>query len=97
MSVSFWQRMKQRTMKELDAILDTDVDIEKERGDADKFFATLINPVSFTGEENFELVYEKDFETNFIILAEYTRQPVKTLTVKEYFTLVQFYRNRNKK
>jgi hypothetical protein len=89
--------MKQRTLKELDAILNSDIDIAKERADADKFFATLINPPSFTGDDNYEVRYDKDFEQNCIILAEYTRQPVKTLTVKEYFTLVQYYNRKHKK
>lgn len=91
MSVSYWQRVKQRTIKDLDAILDDTIDIAREHAEADRFFATLINPPSFTGDDNYELRYDKDFEQNCIILAEYTRQPVKSLTVKEYFTLVQYY------
>ena len=83
--------MKQRTIKELDSIIDSTIDMAKENEDANRFFATLINPPSFTGDDNYELRYDKDFEQNCIVLAEYTRQPVKTLTVKEYFTLVQYY------
>ncbi len=89
--------MKQRTLKELDALLDPSIDLTKEHADADRFFATLINPPSFTGEDNYELQYDKDFEQNCIVLSEYTRQPVKTLTVKEYFMLVQYNNKRHKK
>ena len=88
--------MKQRTIKELDAILDSSIDIAKEHAEADRFFATLINPPSFTGDDNYEIRYDKDFEQNCIILAEFTRQPVKTLTVKEYFTLVQYWNQKHK-
>ena len=88
--------MKQRTLKELDALLDPSLDISKDIEGANRYFASLINPQSFTGEDNYELRYDKDFEMNCIILAEYTRQPVKTLTVKEYFTLVQYYNKQQK-
>jgi hypothetical protein len=89
--------MKQRTLKELDALLDQDVDLVKEYSEANRFFATLFTPLSFIEDDNYELRYEKEFEQNCIVLAEYTRQPVKTLTVKEYFTLVQYYKIKNKK
>lgn len=88
--------MKQRTIKELDALIDG-TDATEAIADANKFFATLINPPSFTGDDNYELRYDKDFEQNCIILAEFVRQPVKTLTVKEYFTLVQYYNMKHKK
>lgn len=88
--------MKQRTLKELDALIDGS-DPTKDIEDANKFFATLINPPSFSGDDNYELRYDKDFEQNCIVLSEFVRQPVKTLTVKEYFTLVQFYNQKHKK
>jgi len=89
--------MKQKTLKELDAILDPTLDIREDMNSAQRYFASLINPHSFTGDDNYELTYDRDFETNCIVLAEFTRQPVKTLTVKEYFSLVQYYNRKNKK
>lgn len=44
-----------------------------------------------------EIRYENGFEQNCIILSKFINQPVKTLTTKEYFTLIQYYNEQLKK
>ena len=56
MSVSYWQRVKKRTLKELDAILDDDIDIAKE---------SLIDQLSPKEIEN-ESSYDNDDITGYI-------------------------------
>jgi len=87
--------MKNKTLKELDSILNPDLNISADLDKSDRFFATLITPQNFTGNDNFEVIYEKEFESNCIKLAEYTKQPVKTLTVKEYFSLLEYHNKKN--
>jgi hypothetical protein len=82
--------MKERILKQCDAIIEGRSS-ETEINAADVYFASLINPKSFTGYENAELSYDKGFEKNCILLSSLANQPVKNLTTKEYFTLIQHY------
>ena len=82
--------MKDRTLKQCDAIL-TGKSFDEEMNTADKYFATLIMPKSFTGRDNIELSYDKSFEKNCILLTSLANQPVKDLSTKEYFALIQHY------
>lgn len=82
--------MKERILRQCDAVIEgrsSDDDIQA----ANMYFSTLINPKSFTGNENMELAYDKGFEKNCIILSSLTNQPVKDLTTKEYFSLIKHY------
>ena len=45
---------------------------------------------NFYGKESEEIKYEKEFDDNCIILSSYVNQPIKTLTVKEYFNLRKY-------
>ena len=78
-------------MAELEKIINPEIDITERVEKSNRFFASLIRPKDFAGGGNFEVAYEKEFETNCIRLSEYTKQPVKTLTVKEYFSLLEFH------
>lgn len=66
-------------------------DTDKEIEDTDKYFVSLIRPKKLTGKYTDEIRYEHGFETNCIVLSKFINQPVKTLTTKEYFSLIQFY------
>lgn len=88
--------MKNKTLKELESLLNPELNISADLDKSDRFFATLITPQNFVGNDNFEVIYEKEFESNCIKLSEYTKQPVKTLTVKEYFSLLEYHNNKNK-
>ena len=52
---------------------------------------------NFYGANNEELKYDKDFEKNCISLSGHINQPVKTLSVREYFTLLQEVNDKNKR
>jgi hypothetical protein len=94
LSTAFWSRIKQRTLKILSAILeDKDIDVETE----DRYFAGMIHPKRLTGKYNDEIRYDNSFEQNCVVLSKYTNQPVKTLTTKEYFTLIQYFNKENKR
>jgi|WetSurMetagenome_2_1015567.scaffolds.fasta_scaffold00103_53 hypothetical protein len=86
--------MKQRTLKMLEAIIENkEFDSE---GD-DIYFASLIHPKKLTGKMTDEIRYDHGFENNCIILGKFINQPVKTLTTKEYFTLIGYYNEQNKR
>jgi len=95
LSTAFWTKMKERSIKICQAIIDGK-DIEDEMSAADRYFATLISPKRFTGTDNEELRYDKFFEKNCIMLAGLINQPVKQLTTKEYFSLITFYNDKQK-
>jgi len=90
LSTAFWAKMKEKALKMCDSIL-TGIPIEDEMNAADRYFASLIKPKSFSGKENEELRYDKNFEKNCIMLSSMTNKPVKELTTKEYFALIQHY------
>jgi hypothetical protein len=94
LSVAFWSKVKQRTLKILEGILnDTEVDLES----TDKYFANMIQPKKLTGRMTDEIRYDNSFEQNCIVLSKFINQPAKTLTTKEYFTLIQYYNKQNKR
>jgi hypothetical protein len=68
-----------------------DLDYYDDINAADRYFAMLIQPKSFSGKNNAELKYDKDFEKNCILLSSMANKPVKELTTKEYFALIQYY------
>lgn len=88
--------MKQRTLKVLEGIL-TDTNMDEEIEKSDKYFSMLIHPKKLTGKYTDEIRYENSFEQNCIVLSKFINQPVKTLTTKEYFTLIQYYNAQAKK
>jgi hypothetical protein len=70
--------------------------LEDEEEKTNKYYASLIRPRQLTGKVTDEIRYEHSFEVNCILLSKYINQPVKSLTTKEYFTLIEQY-NKNKK
>lgn len=76
-----------------DAVL-TGKNYDEEISAADRYFSMLIKPKSFSGKENAELNYEKDFEENCIILSSLANKPVKELTTKEYFSLLKYHNDK---
>ena len=88
-ATAFWQTYKKRLLKELDGLLGADVahDIKE----IERYMATFIEPKEFIGPASYELKYDADFEKNCIVLSEYTNKPVKVLTTKEYFSLLQYH------
>jgi hypothetical protein len=94
LNTAFWQTMKKRVLKELDGLMG--VDVSKELREIDRYMAQFIEPKEFIGETSYELKYDSDFEKNCIILSEYVNKPVKNLTTKEYFTLLNYHNKRIK-
>ena len=83
-------------MEQLEAIIDgEDHSGEIEKIDALTRQNTKIK--NFYGRESEELKYENDFEAYCIILSEYANQPIKTLSVKEYFALRKYVDEKNRR
>jgi hypothetical protein len=93
-SVSFWSRLKLRTLSVLDSIIEG---VEVNLDDTDKFFASLIQPKVFMGPQSVELRYDKGFEQNCIVLSKFTNKPVKNVSTREYFSLIQHYNKQSKR
>jgi hypothetical protein len=96
LSVAFWGRVKQRTIKILEGIIEGK-DNEKEIENIDHYFSNFIHPKKLTGKYTDEIRYEHGFEKNCIVLSKFINQPVKTLTTKEYFAVIQHYNSETKK
>jgi hypothetical protein len=89
LSSAYWQLVKKRTLKELEALQGKDV--ASEIREIDRNIEMFVDPKDFMGASSYELKYDGDFEKNCIILSEYANKPVKALTTKEYFTLLQHH------
>ena len=89
LSVIFWQKQKEKNIKLLEALISgkEDPSINK----IDKYFAYYIKPKNFHGPGSDELKYDKSFEQNCIVLAQYSNKPVKDCTTKEYFALIDHF------
>jgi hypothetical protein len=86
--------MKQRTLKILSGVIEgKEPDLDTD----DKFFASLIRPKKLTGRMTDEIRYDHSFENNCIVLSRFINQPVKTLTTKEYFTLIGYHNAQTKR
>jgi len=98
LSQSYWRQQKQKVLAQLNAIIDGE-DHSEEIDRIDTMTRQNTKIKNFYGKESEELKYEKDFETYCIILADHANQPIKTLSVKEYFSLRKFVdeKNRNKR
>lgn len=94
--MAFWGKIKQRTLKILEGIIE-EKNVDEDIINGDKYFATLIKPKKLTGKYTDEIRYEHGFENNCIVLSKFINQPVKTLTTKEYFSLIQFYNEQQKR
>ena len=73
----------------MDEIIE-DKDNSKEIEEVNQYFRSQIKPKKFSGKESIELETERDFERMCIVLQSYTYQKVKTLTVKEFYSLIVF-------
>lgn len=74
-----------------------DKDYSDEINKIDNSIGRSMKIKNFYGNKSEELKYENDFETNCIVLAPHTNQPVKTLSVKEYFNLLKIVNDKNKR
>ena len=52
---------------------------------------------NFYGNDSEEVKYDKDFEMNCIILTSHANKPIKECTVKEYFSLMKYVDDKNRK
>lgn len=89
-SATFWSEMKRRTLKILESI-QTGEDVSEYLNKSDSYFASMIYPKNFIGDNSYEVEYDRAFEQNCILLSEYTNVDVKKLSVKEYFSLLQHH------
>ena len=67
-------------------------DNSKELKGINSYFARQMRPKDFMSDVSDEIKHERAFELNCIILSELTNKPVKEMTTKEYFALLD-YRN----
>ena len=83
-------------MLQLKGIIDgEDYDDEIEKIDASTRRGMKIK--NFYGDNSDEMKYDKDFELNCITLAPYMNEPIKSITTKQYFTLLKFVDDKNRK
>jgi hypothetical protein len=90
LTVAFWAKMKEKGLKYAEEIT-TGKDLHEEIEKMDDHIVRFIDIKSFSGKENEELRIDKYFEKNCILLTSLSNQPVKELSTKEYFALIQHY------
>ena len=74
----------------LEAIIE-DLDNSREIEKIYKYFASLIKPKEFYGNDSAELKYELEFERNCIRLSIHTNKEIKKMSTKEYFSLIDYH------
>lgn len=92
---TFWQKQKQKIINDLTMLIEG-VDLSESQEKIDKFFVKQIKPKDFMSDMSDEVKHEKAFEDNCLILSQYTNEVVKNMNVKEYFTLLEFHKDRIK-
>ncbi len=87
---TFYSELKRRTLRMLEAIKNKE-DISDYLNKSDAYFGNMIYPKNFIGDNSYEMEYERAFEQNCILLSAYTNADVKKISVKEYFSLLQYH------
>ena len=88
-----WLALKDKLISDLNDIIEPGDETKLRIERANERIAGLIEPKDF--RENVELKYDKDFEKNCIVLAQYSPEPIENVSVRRYFTLLEHYNNLN--
>lgn len=89
--------LKKHLIAKVEALIDPSEEREQLVKDTEKALGNFVRTNSFLPNDNDEIRHEKDFEKACVILSEHTNKDVKKMSVKEYFTLVDFVNEKNKK
>jgi hypothetical protein len=57
---------------------------------------TYSKPVKFTGKENAEIIYDKDFENGCLLISERLNRDAKKMSVLEYYQAFEYIKKMNK-
>lgn len=92
-SLRGWVNYKERLIRELDNLIDP---TEESKKALDDVTARLVNMIKTSDVAKDELRYDKEFEKNCIILSAHSNEPVERVSVRRYFTLLEYYNGRAK-
>ena len=87
----YYDELRNRTMLMLDAIINGDT--EDKRAEIDKITTMLLlynRPVVFSGSDNMEIQYDKQFENMCLMLSQHLHVNPKTFTVLEYYNAFEY-------
>lgn len=93
LTIRGWVNYKDMLLKKIEALLDPSDETEKNLDDANNRLVQMVKPGDLADKE---LKYDKDFEKNCIMLAQFTNESVKKISVREYFALLEHYNEINK-
>ena len=95
--MQFFMYEKDRVIAIIDLIINPEDEEARNRLTiAMQMIATLIKPKKFDEKKNFEIEYENNFEKTCIMLSQHTNKDVKQLTVREYFALIEYVKEKNR-
>ena len=91
---TYFVALRDETIKQLEQIIDYKPERDTEIEKCQKIQNELIQPKNFIGAFSEELKYDREFEKSCIELSKHTNKDVKRMTVKEYFALINYIKNK---
>ena len=80
-------------LRKLESLLDPGEEADQRLEAANDRLVQMVKPSNLAEKE---LKYDKDFEKNCIVLSQFANEPVKKISVREYFALLEHYNEINK-
>jgi hypothetical protein len=93
-SIRGWVAYKDMLLKQAELLLNPSEEAEEAFSAANMKMISLVKSSNIAEKE---LKYDKDFEKNCIVLSQFVNEPVKEISVREYFSLLEHYNDINKK
>ena len=88
---NYWEKIKRRAILVVEDTLQPDEDKAKMIDEINKWIVSQIKPKDVAKEE---MLLEKNYEELCILLGKHTSQPVKRMTVFEYYTLLSLIKQK---
>lgn len=84
---NYYAKLKQKSLLTLQMIID-DREVDSAVDELERYFTSMIRPANFTGNDSIEIRYERDFEDLCHSLSSHTNVPVKSMSTKEFYSLI---------
>lgn len=88
---NYWEKIKQRSILLVDETLQPSEEKKVQIDEINRWIVTQIKPKDVSKEE---MTIEKNYEELCILLGKHTNQPVKQMTVFEYYTLLSLIKSK---
>ena len=94
----YFDELKRRTMLMISSILEGETDDKRKQiDDITTMLLTYNKPQQFSGKNNMEIIYDKQFEDMCLVISQNLNINAKKLTVKEYYNAFEYIKKQNSK